>query len=70
MEAGYGDGGNPVVLKSEFILSLCEQLMGAGKLGAKEKSVIDRCAVNAYRPYVKNGYKGAPPTLRGSTPSS
>lgn len=64
MEAGYGDGGNPVVLKSEFILSLCEQLMGAGKLGAKEKSVIDRCAVNAYRPYVKNGYKGAPPTLR------
>jgi hypothetical protein len=37
---------------------------GRGKLGAKEKSVIDRCAVNAYRPYVKNGYKGAPPTLR------
>jgi hypothetical protein len=64
MEAGYGDGGNPVVLKSEFILSLCEQLMGAGKLGAKEKSVIDRCAVNAYRPYMKKGYKGEPPTLK------
>jgi hypothetical protein len=64
MEAGYGDGGNPVVLKSEFILSLCEQLMGAGKLGAKEKSVIDRCAVKAYRPYVKKGYKGDPPTLK------
>ncbi|WP_258106884.1 VirB4-like conjugal transfer ATPase, CD1110 family [Christensenella minuta] len=64
MEAGYGDGGNPVVLKSEFILSLCEQLMGAGKLGAKEKSVIDRCAVNAYRPYMKKGYKGDPPTLK------
>jgi type IV secretory pathway VirB4 component len=64
MEAGYGDGGNPVVLKSEFILSLCEQLMGAGKLGAKEKSVIDRCAVKAYRPYMKKGYKGEPPTLK------
>lgn len=64
MEAGYGDGGNPVVLKSEFILSLCEQLMGAGKLGAKEKSVIDRCAVRAYHPYVKKGYKGDPPTLK------
>lgn len=64
MEAGYGDGGNPVVLKSEFILSLCEQLMGAGKLGAKEKSVIDRCAVSTYRPYVRNRYQGAPPTLK------
>ena len=28
MEQGYGDGENPVVLKSEFLLSLCEQLMG------------------------------------------
>lgn len=37
MEAGYGDGENPVVLKSEFLLSLCEQLIGAGKLSAKEK---------------------------------
>lgn len=69
MEAGYGDGGNPVVLKSEFILSLCEQLMGAGKLGAKEKSVIDRCAVKAYRPYMKKGYKGEPPTLKNFMPS-
>ena len=42
MEQGYGDGENPVVLKSEFLLSLCEQLIGAGKLSAKEKSVIDR----------------------------
>lgn len=64
MEAGYGDGGNPVVLKSEFILSLCEQLLGAGKLGAKEKSVIDRCARGVYRPYMKKGFKGSPPTLK------
>ena len=28
MEQGYGDGENPVVLKSEFLLSLCEQLIG------------------------------------------
>ena len=32
MEQGYGDGENPVVLKSEFLLSLCEQLVGSGKL--------------------------------------
>ena len=37
MEQGYGDGENPVVLKSEFLLSLCEQLIGAGKLSAKGK---------------------------------
>ena len=24
----YGDGANPVILKSEFILSLCEQIIG------------------------------------------
>ena len=26
MNSDYGDGANPVILKSEFILSLCEQL--------------------------------------------
>ena len=48
MEQGYGDGENPVVLKSEFLLSLCEQLIGAGKLSAKEKSIIDRCTALVY----------------------
>ena len=45
----YGDGRNPLVLKSEFIMSLCEQLMGAGERGAKEKSIMDRCTANIYR---------------------
>ena len=49
MESGYNDGDNPVVLKSEFLLSLCEQLVGAGKLSAKEKSIIDRCTAQVYR---------------------
>ena len=64
MEQGYGDGKNPVVLKSEFLLSLCEQLMGAGKLSAKEKSIIDRCAAQCYRDYIRGGYQGAVPTLQ------
>ena len=64
MEQGYGDGENPVVLKSEFLLSLCEQLMGAGKLSAKEKSIIDRCAAQCYRDYIRGGYQGAVPTLQ------
>ena len=64
MEQGYGDGENPVVFKSEFLLSLCEQLMGAGKLSAKEKSIIDRCAAQCYRDYIRGGYQGAVPTLQ------
>ena len=64
MEQGYGDGENPVVLKSEFILSLCEQLMGAGKLSAKEKSIIDRCTALCYQDYIRGGWTGTPPTLR------
>ena len=46
MNADYGDGANPVILKSEFILSLCEQLIGSSNLGAKQKSIIDRCTAN------------------------
>ena len=64
MEQGYGDGENPVVLKSEFLLSLCEQLMGSGKLSAKEKSFIDRCAAQCYRDYIRSDYKGTVPTLQ------
>ncbi len=64
MEQGYGDGENPVVLKSEFLLSLCEQLVGAGKLTAKEKSLIDRCTAQVYRDYIRNDYNGKVPTLQ------
>ncbi len=59
---GYGDGKNPLVLKSEFILSLCEQLMGSERIGPSEKSIIDRCLINIYEKYLKT-YQGEPPTL-------
>ncbi len=59
MVEGYGDGGNPVIDKSEFILSLFEQLDPRG-IGPREKSIIDRCVDAVYRDY-KNG--GAVPTL-------
>lgn len=59
----YGDGANPVILKSEFLLSLCEQLI-TGSLDAKQKSIVDRCAANVYRPYQQRGYQGTPPTLQ------
>ena len=64
MEKDCGDGENPVVLKSEFLLSLCEQLIGAGKLSAKEKSIIDRCTAQVYQDYIRGGHQGKAPTLQ------
>ena len=64
MNSEYGDGANPVILKSEFILSLCEQLIGSGNLGAKQKSIIDRCTAQVYRFYQQGNYQGTPPTLK------
>lgn len=40
LNSEYGDGANPVILKSEFILSLCEQLIGGKGLGAKQKASL------------------------------
>lgn len=64
MNSEYGDGANPVILKSEFILSLCEHLMGGTNLGPKEKSIIDRCTAKVYRVYQQGNYQGIPPTLQ------
>ena len=64
MNSEYGDGTNPVILKSEFILSLCEQLIGSGNLGPKQKSIIDRCTASVYRIFQQGNYQGIPPTLQ------
>ena len=64
MNREYGDGANPVILKSEFIMSLCEQLIGGNNLGAVQKSIIDRCTASVYRNYQQNNYTGEVPTLQ------
>lgn len=51
-------------MKSEFILSLCEQLIGGNNLGPKQKSIIDRCTASVYRHYQQGNYQGVPPTLQ------
>ena len=56
--------GGEVILKSEFIMSLCEQLIGGTNLGAKQKSIIDRCTASVYRSYQQNDYQGHIPTLQ------
>ena len=64
MDKAYGDERNPLIEKSEFILSLFEQLVGAGGVSAKEKSILDRCTYDVYREYMANNYEGEAPTLK------
>lgn len=54
MVAGYGEGSNPLVEKSQFILSLFEQLDSHG-INAKEKSIIDRCLEEIYTSSKESG---------------
>lgn len=63
MNEGYGDGANPVVEKSEFVLSLFEQLEKNG-LGPKQKSIIDRCVSLVYDDYEKTKIMPTLITLR------
>ena len=63
IDKGYGAGENPIAMKSELMMSICEQQMGAGQLGAFHKSIIDRCTANIYRDLIKSGGKARQPTL-------
>ena len=50
LNLNYSDDENPLSLKSDFILSLCELIVG-GKDGLQpvEKTIIDRCVRSVYR---------------------
>ena len=52
----YGDGEDPIALKSNFILSLCELVVGSkeGGLQPEEKSIIDRCVRKLYGIYFQD----------------
>ena len=47
MVDGYGEN-DPIVVKSQFIMSLVEQIDKKG-VGPQQKSIIDRCAAAVYR---------------------
>jgi type IV secretory pathway VirB4 component len=53
INANYSEDENPLLLKSDFILSLCELIVG-GRDGLEpvEKSVIDKAMRNVYREYL------------------
>ena len=52
INANYSAEDNPIALKADFILSLCELIVG-GKEGLQpvEKTVIDRCVHQIYQKY-------------------
>ena len=51
----YSEDDNPLALKADFILSLCELIVG-GKEGLQpiEKTVIDRCVLQIYQHYFED----------------
>ena len=55
LNLNYSDDENPLSLKSDFILSLCELIVG-GKDGLQpvEKTIIDRCVRLVYRDYLND----------------
>ena len=59
----YGEGKDPTRDKSEFVLSLCEQIMGKEGAVAQYKSLIDRCVKIVYDKYKERNYHGIAPTL-------
>lgn len=62
MVDGYGEN-NPIVVKSEFIMSLIEQIDKKG-VGPQHKSIIDRCIANVYGNAAETGTVPTLCTLR------
>lgn len=64
MSMDYADDDEPLLLKSEFILSLCEVIVGGRNgLSPKEKSIIDRCLMRTYGKYLQDFNPENIPTL-------
>lgn len=65
MTEDYSGDEDPIVLKSEFVLSLCENVLG-GKQGLSrtEITIIDRCLRHVYKDYITTFDKEKVPTLK------
>lgn len=59
----YGGEGDPVKLKSEYIMSLIEQVITDRGLNPREKSIIDRCTRIVCEDYLKSNGATRMPTL-------
>lgn len=60
----YADDENPINLKSDFVLSLCNLIIG-GKIGldAVEESILDKCITRVYEKYLRTQDPKDMPTL-------
>ena len=62
------DDENPVSMKSELLISIFDELLKSGSsrmgigVGAKDKSIIDRCTIRVFADYM-NGRSDKQPTL-------
>lgn len=63
MSQNYSDDENPLVMKSDFILSFFECLVGKQGLTAKERGIIDRCLTITYAEYMQDFNAEKIPTL-------
>ena len=63
MSRDYGET-DPIIEKSQFLQSLCEQIIAGHKFAKGQQSIIDRCTENVYRFYQQGNYQGTPPTLQ------
>ena len=63
MSKGYGDGEDPLITKAEYLMTLCQQLLGGSDIDPQMHSIIDRCTARVYRSYLQNNYEGPVPTL-------
>ncbi len=55
MAEGYGEGHNPYADKTEFIISLIEQIDKKRILGGDDKSIIDRCVALTFKQFATTG---------------
>lgn len=62
MSKDYGEV-DPIIEKSQFIQSLCEQIISGHRFSKGQQSIIDRCTENVYRYYQQGNYMGTPPNL-------
>lgn len=68
MDINEDTGGedNPISIKSEFLISLFDQLLKngdarlGGGVGAKDRSIIDRCTISVYNDYFKGKLEKLP----------
>lgn len=63
MSKEYGEV-DPIIEKSQFLQSLCEQIIAGHRFSKGQQSIIDRCTENVYRFYKQGDYRGEPPTLQ------